>query len=374
MKRGAASLVLSVTLAAPGLAGEEDGVGADVFDTLEKSATLADGGNRDRAITVLRDMLPRLDRPADIAQVSSQLAQYHMAASDWQSGRETLRTVVGLVDYLPPVVVQGSWNNLATATFQLGDYADVVRVVHEWHRQIADPIADSWRILCFAHFRQGQYERALEAGLTHADMRRQGGEQVPSTFASSLRFLRYAVQAQQIPDAASPEVADILATANQQIRAGVPLMARNLLTDALTGPDLSDTDTALLREKLAWVFQWLGDHERAKLLLAQVVESVHGGADLPPGIYNRTLLRCAGVSNRLGDHQSAVELTDEWRGRVRQPTPVQQRRFVEVAAIAHLKLGMAEGRDLGRDFLALLEETGEEIPQTFSDVWSGAGP
>lgn len=93
-------------------------------------------------------------------------------------------------------------------------------------------------------------------------------------------------------------------------------------------------------------------------------------------MYNRTLLRYGGVSNLLGDHRRAAELADEWRRRVPQPSVLEQHRYLEVAATAHLNLGTGVGIELGREFLALLEEIGEEEPAAFAEIRGalGAGP
>lgn len=382
MKLVAAKLVLTVLVATP-CAAEDTTPGAaeegevvtgavGVVDALRKSAAFADAGDRDMAIAVLRDTLTRLHDPADIAHLNFQVGQHHMAARDWQAARDAYGTVVGLTEHLPAHMAQSAWNNLATATFQVGDYADVVRVVNEWHRDTAEPTARSWQTLSHAHYVQGDYEPALEAGLAHVQALRRDGERVSARFASSLRFLRYAVGALEVPDTAAPEVADVLEQANERIRAGAPQGAGSALTDALAAPDLDEGDAALLREKLAWVYQLQGNNRGVQELFAEIVESVARGAQLPAPIYHRTLLRYAGVSNLLGDHRRAVEVLEEWRARVASPSPAEQRRFLEAAAIAHLKLGLDEGGDLAREFLALLEETSEEMPDAFAKAWTAA--
>ena len=272
---------LAIGVGAAGMAAEDEWVSADVFDVLAQGAALSEAGESGKAVALLRRALADLDRPADIAHVSLWLAQKHMAARDWQAARETLRTVVGLAEHLPAGTAERSWNNLATATFQVGDYAEVVRVVADWHGSVADPAAKSWRVLSYAHHRHGDYERALDAGLSYADELRNDGRLVPASFAGSLRFLRYAVEAQGIPAAAGPGAAKALDAANQQIRAGLPLVARQVLSEALASPGLGPTDASLLREKLAWAFQILGNHERVRELLADVVESSDGGPNSP---------------------------------------------------------------------------------------------
>lgn len=364
---------LAVGVGAAGMAAEDEWVSADVFDVWEQGAALSEAGESGKAVTLLRGALADLDRPADIAHVSLWLAQEHLAARDWQAARETLRTVVGLAEHLPAGMAERSWNNLATATFQVGDYADVVRVVADWHGSVADPAAKSWRVLSYAHHRQGDYERALDAGLSYADGLRNDGRLVPASFAGSLRFLRYAVEAQGIPAAAGPGAAKALDAANQQIRAGLPLAARDVLSEALASPGLGPTDASLLREKLAWAFQILGNHERVRELLSDVVESSDRGAELPVAMYNRTLLRYGGVSNLLGDHRRAAELADEWRRRVPQPSLLERHRYLEVAATAHLNLGTGVGIELGREFLALLEEMGQEEPAAFAEIRGALG-
>ena len=233
---------------------------------------------------------------------------------------------------------------------------------------VAQPVAKSWRVLCYAHYRQGDYARALEAGLSFADRLRGDGRLVPASFAGSLRFLRYAVEAQPIPAVAGPGASKALGTANEQIRAGLPLVASNVLSEALASQGLGPTDASLLREKLAWAFQILGNHERVRDLFAEIVESSDHGAELPAAMYNRTLLRYGGVSNLLGDHRRAAELADEWRRRVPRPSLLERRRYLEVAATAHLKLETGKGIELGRELLALLEETGEEEPAAFAEI------
>ena len=120
------------------------------------------------------------------------------------------------------------------------------------------------------------------------------------------------------------------------------------------------------------VYQLQGNNRGVQELLADIVESVAQGAELPAPIYHRTLLRYAGVSNLLGDHRRALEALEEWRARVPSPSPAEHRRFLEATAIAHLKLGLDEGDDLAREFLALLEETSEEVPDAFARVWGAA--
>ena len=420
MKLVAAKLVFAVLVATPGAAEETTPTAAEkivvvagtvgVVDALRTSAAFADAGDRDMAIAVLRDKLAGFKDPADIAHLNHQLGQHHMDAGDWQAARDAYGTVVGLTEHLPTRMAQTAWNNLATATFQLGDYADVVRVVNEWHGGTVEPTPRSWQTLSLAHYVQGDYEPALEAGLAYVETVRRDGElggcavetALPSSrsgertrtgrpavraancqrarkgalvsakFAGSLRFLRYAVSALEVPDTAAPEVADVLEQANEWIRAGTPQVASSALTDALAAPGLDEGDAALLREKLAWVYQLQGNHRRVQELFAEIVGAVAQGAELPAPIYHRTLLRYAGVSNLLGDHRRAVETLEEWRARVPSPSPAEQRRFLEAAAIAHLKLGLGEGGDLADEFLALLEETSEEVPDAFAKVWSAA--
>lgn len=367
----AARFALTVLVAMPGAAEEGEVVAGAVGagDGLRKSAALKDAGDHDMAITVLRDALTRLHSPADIAHLNFQVGQHHMAAGDWQAARDAYATVVGLTEHLPARMAQSAWNNLATATFQLGDYADVVRVVNEWHRDTAEPTARSWQTLSHAHYVQGDFEAALEAGLAHVQAVRRDGGRLSAKFAVSLRFLRYAVGALEVPETAAPEVADVLEQANERIRTGAPQGARSALTDALATPGLDEGDAALLREKLAWAYQLQGNNRGVQELLAEILES---GAKLPAPIYHRTLLRYAGVSNLLGDHLRALEALDEWHARVSSPSPAERRRFLEAEAIAHLKLGSDEGGDLAREFLALLEETSEEVPDAFAEAWNAA--
>ena len=386
MKLAAAKLVVAVLVATPAAAEqttpgaaeaaeaaeEGDVVAGGVVDVLRKSAAFADAGDRDATIAVLRDTLTRLQAPADIAHLNLQLGQHHMAAGDWQAARDAYGTVVGLTEHLSAQMAQSAWNNLATATFQLGDYADVVRVVNEWHRDTVEPTARSWQTLSYAHYVQGDYEPALEAGLAYVQALRRDGERVSARFAGSLRFLRYAVGALEVPDTVAPEVADVLEQANERIRAGAPQRARSALTDALAAPGLDEGDAALLREKLAWVYQLQGNNRAVQELFSEIVESVAQGAELPAPIFHGTLLRYAGVSNMLGDHRRALEALEEWRARVPGPSPAEQRRYLEAAAIAHLELGLDEGGDLAREFLALLDETLEEVPDAFAKAWSAA--
>lgn len=353
----AAKLVFVVLVAMPGAAeettptvAEEDVVVAGtvgVVDALRTSAAFADAGDRDMAIAVLRDKLAGFKDPADIAHLNLELGQHHMDAGDWQAARDAYGTVVGLTEHLPARMAQTAWNNLATATFQLGDYADVVRVFNEWHGGTVEPTPRSWQTLSLAHYVQGDYEPALEAGLAYAEARRRDGERVSAKFAGLLRFMRYASSAMEVPDAAAPEVADVLEQANERIRAGAPQGAHSALTDALAAPGLDAGDAALLREKLAWVYQLQGNNRGVQELFAEILESVAQGAELPAPIYHRTLLRYAGVSNLLGDHRRALEALEEWRARVHSPSPAEQRRFLEAAAIAHLKLGSDKGGRLG---------------------------
>ena len=355
---------------------------ASVLGTISAGNELAATGDLDGALALLRDALDETSLTAvEFALLSGSLANMHQRANDPASARRHYRAALEKSADLDATHQNQLWRGLATTASQQGDHQDVVVIVGQWREQMAEPSPDAHRLLAYAHFQLGERNLAVAEGERYAALLRKAGETIPASFARFLEHVRRPkgetsdLLTSELSGLAGPNTLALLVRANEMIEGQRYDAAVTLLSDAIgavggtgaTGKSgATETEIALLREKLAWALGYQKEMERARDQFQAVTEAP---GDLPKEMLDKVWMRLAAANYSAHAYDETLRTADVWKARLGEPTAY----YFLLTSMAHWHL---ESRDLamtqGRRYIELARQNGEELRPSFRALFKDA--
>lgn len=142
--------------------------------------------------------------------------------------------------------------------------------------------------------------------------------------------------------------------------------AATLLGDAIDQGGATETEVALLREKLAWALGYQKEMEGARDQFRAVTEAP---GDLPKEMLDKVWMRLAAANYSAHAYDETLRSAEAWKARLGEPTAY----YFLLTSMAHWHL---ENRDLamtqGRRYIELARQNGEEIRPSFKALFKDA--
>lgn len=357
-------------------------VPASVLRTINAGNELVMAGDYDGALALLRDALGETSLTAvEFAWLSGSLANMYEGANDPASARRHYRAALEKSAGLDAAHQNRLWRGLATAALQQGDHKDVVVIIGQWREQMAEPPPDVHRLLAYAHLQLGERTLAVAEGERYAALLRKAGETIPASFARFLEHVRRPkgetsdLLTSELSGLAGRNTLALLVRANEMIEGQRYDAAATLLSDAIgavggtgaTGKSgATETEIAVLREKLAWALGYQKEMERARDQFQAVTEAP---GDLPKEMLDKVWMRLAAANYSAHAYDETLRTADEWKARLGEPTAY----YFLLTSMAHWHL---ENRDLamtqGRRYIELARQNGEELRPSFVALFKDA--
>ena len=162
---------------------------ASVFEVLVESSSLNGEGDFEGALALLEAVDLSGLTPMELAEVRKTIANTYHLAGQLERARAHFWMVVDEPANVPPELVNGAWSGLATVSFQLEDYEDILRIVRMWRDRVEQPGPEVHRHLALAQFGLGNRDASVAEGELYVAALRAVGDAVPSSFE---RFLAQA--------------------------------------------------------------------------------------------------------------------------------------------------------------------------------------
>ena len=159
---------------------------ASVFQVLEESFNLNGAGDFEGALALLEALDPSGLTPMELAEVRRTLATTHHLAGDFERAKAHYWMVVDEPANVPPELLNDAWSGLATVSFQLEDYEDILRIVRMWRDRVEQPGPKVHLYLALSQFGLGNRGASVAEGELYVATLRAVGDAVPSSFE---RFL-----------------------------------------------------------------------------------------------------------------------------------------------------------------------------------------
>ena len=346
---------------------------ASVFRTINASNELAVAGDYGGALALLRDALDETSLTAvEFALLSGSLASTYQGANDPANARKHYLAALEKSANLDAAHQNRLWRGLATTALQQGDHKDVVAIIGQWRERVAEPSPDVHQLLAYAHFQLGDQNLAIVEGERYADLLRNAGETIPASFARFLeRVRRPQGEASDLPTSelsglAGPNTLALLVRANEMIEGQRHAAAAKLLGDAIDKGGATETEVALLREKLAWALGYQKEMEGARDQFRAITEAP---GDLPKEMLDKVWMRLAAANYSARAYDETLRTAEAWKARLGEPTAY----YFLLTSMAHWHL---ENRDLamtqGRRYIELARQKGEEIRPSFKALFKDA--
>ena len=368
---GGLALVLAIHVQGQ-MPADAGSVRAGVFRVLVESDNLNKEGDHDSALALLEELDLSGSSPAELAFVRKNLANTYQMAGDHERARAHYQLVLDEPANFTVEQLNQVWYRLATASYQLGDYEDVLRVVQAWRDRVDQPTPDAHKILAFAHLKLGNQSAVLTEGQRYIDALREAGEAIPSSFR---RFLEQArrppgetsdLHTTDLEELASRKVLEVLIRANEMIDLRRFAKTAALLTETIETHKYTVTEVALLREKLAWALAHQGDMEGAREQFREITVSP---GELPSHMLDKIWMRLASASYKAEAYEDALESAEVWKTRIGEPPAL----YFRIVAMAHWQLDNRESAvSFGKRYVDEARRTGEEIATSFRDLFDDA--
>ena len=162
---------------------------ASVFEVLVESSSLNGEGDFEGALALLEAVDLSGLTPMELAEVRKTIANTYHLAGQLERARAHFWMVVDEPANVPPELLNGAWSGLATVSFQLEDYEDILRIVRMWRDRVGQPGPEVHRHLALAQFGLGNRDASVAEGELYVAALRAVGDAVPSSFE---RFLAQA--------------------------------------------------------------------------------------------------------------------------------------------------------------------------------------
>ena len=356
---------LALALALPAQGQSVPTIDASLFRVLVESSDLKREGDYDGALAMLEALDLASLSVAERALVRESLGNAYSLSGDFERATEHFRMVAEepadtTVEYQNRI-----WYRLATASLQLDDYEEVLRVVQTWRDRVDPSAPNAHKILAFAHMKRGNRAAALAEAESYVATLRAAEVPIPSSFT---RFLARARRPEgemsdlyttELTGLASPDVLRVLRRANEMIELWRFDKAAALLSETLETHEGTATDAALLREKLAWALTHQDDMAGAKEQFRKI--TVAPGA-LPSHMLDQIWMRLASTSYKAGAYEDALDSAENWQDRLAKPPAL----YFRIVAMAHLQLGnRASAIRYGHRYAEAARLAGEEIDPSF---------
>ena len=362
-------LALSLAMHAQGQV-DAHAVRASVFNALVESSNLKKEGNFDGALAMLEALDLSDSSAVELALVRESLANTYQMTRQHEQARAYYRLLLDEPTNLTPKDMNRLWYRLATASLQLEDYEEVLRVVEEWRNRVPHPGPDSLKMRAYALFWLDDRAAALVAGERYVAALRAEGDAVPSSFANFLKEARRPkgetsdFYTTELRGLARPDVLEMLVGANELIELRRFAKASALLSEMIDAEGATTTDMALLREKLAWVLGLRRDMVGAREQYRRIVLAP---GDLPSRMLDQMWMRFASVCYKTQAYEDAIKSAETWKNRVGDPPPL----YFRLTAMAHWQLDDRESAiGYGKRYVDEAQQAGEEVSASFKALFA----
>ena len=348
---------------------DADAVRASTYQVVVESNKLLQQGDYDGAAALLEALDLSDSSPAELFLVRETLANTYQMNQNYERAIANYRLILDDPANLTLEDMSRLSYRLATASYQIGDYEGVLEVVEAWKESVENLPPDAYKILALAQSKLGNRAAALAAGERYVAALRVAGDPVPESF---LRFLEIAqrptgetsdLYTTELEDLASPEIVDVLEQANDLIGRQRFVDATALLSEAIETHGGTVTETALLREKLAWALGHRRDMAGAKEQFRKITAAP---GELPSPMLDQVWMRLASASYRAGDYEEALESTEVWKNRIGNPPVI----YFRMMAMTHWQLDNGEyAMSYGKRYVEEARRAGEEISPSFKALF-----
>ena len=348
---------------------DADTVRASTYQVVVESNKLLQQGDYDGAAALLEGLDLSDSSPAELLLVRETLANTYQMNQNYERAIASYRLILDEPENLTLEELNRFSYRLVAASYQIDDYEGVLGSVEAWEDRVESLPPDAYKILAFAQSKLGNRAATLAAGERHVAALRVAGDPVPESF---LRFLEIAqrptgetsdLYTTELENLAGPETVDVLEQANDLIGRQRFADATALLSEAIETHGGTVTETALLREKLAWALGHRRDMAGAKEQFRKITAAP---GELPSAMLDQVWMRLASASYRAGDYEEALESTEVWKSRIGNPPVI----YFQMMAMTHWQLDNGEyAMSYGKRYVEEARRAGEEISPSFKALF-----
>ena len=364
----ALSLAFLLALHAQGQV-DADAVRTSVFRVVAESNKLLQQGDYDGAAALLEGLDLSDSSPAELLLVRETLANTYQMSQNYERAIASYRLILDEPESLTLEELNRFSYRLVAASYQIDDYEGVLGAVEAWEDRVESLPPDAYKILAFAQSKLGNRAAALAAGERHVAALRVAGDAVPESFLGFLEIAQRPtgetsdLHTTELEDLASPEIVDVLEQANDLIGRQRFADATSLLSEAIETHGGTVTETALLREKLAWALGHQRDMAGAKEQFRKITAAP---GQLPSDMLDQIWMRLASASYRAGAYEEALESTEVWKSRIGNPPVI----YFQMMAMTHWQLDNGEyAMSYGKRYVEEAHRAGEEISPSFKALF-----
>lgn len=348
---------------------DADAVRASVYQVVVESNKLLQQGDYEGASSLLESLDLSDSSPAELLLVRETLANTYQMNQNYERAIAYYRLILDEPESLTLEELNRFSYRLVAASYQVDDYEGVLRVVEAWEDSVESLPPDAYKILAFAQSKLGNRAAALAAGERYVAALRVAGDAVSESFLGFMEIAQRPtgetsdLHTTELEDLASPEIVDVLEQANDLIGRQRFADATVLLSEAIETHGGTVTETALLREKLAWALGHRRDMAGAKEQFRKITAAP---GKLPSDMLDQIWMRLASASYKAGAYDEALESTEVWKNRIGN-TPVIYYRMM---AMTHWQLDNSESaKSFGKRYVEEARQASEEISPSFKALF-----